>query len=208
MNQHSLRNPKVRSGKRNISDIVRQTERAEERLLNDPPPAVWSIPDLLDAIERRMNDRSRSELAAELGLPDYEVRHLVRLVRRLHPEVRAKLELQDLSFGHARTLARLNADDQPEMMANLFRFSWSVRQLEAQVRSTITGDPLKEEPDAADFHRFAEAISQRIGHPVKITPEPGSGKGGTLTLRYADLDDLDALLANAFHLSTDDLLDD
>lgn len=158
----------------------------------------------LNAIEeaealRRLCDEhglSQEQIAERIGKDRSTVANSLRLLKLPVP-VRAMVEEGKLSMGHARALLAI---DDAGAMTTLARTAHtrglSVRATEALVRAALAGAPKarKPAPKKSPAVRDLEArIMRSLGSPVSVT-EDRRGRGGSIEIRYANLDDLDRLL--------------
>jgi len=111
--------------------------------------------------------------------------------------VKAMLDKGELSAGHARAL--LVSVDPEALAKKVVAEGLSVRQTEALVRAESAPKKGKgaaksgeKKRSDADVRALENDLAKTLGLEVKLTVK---GKGGELTLRYTDLDQLDALLA-------------
>lgn len=133
--------------------------------------------------------RTQEELAQEIGKSRSHIANTLRLLK-LPEAVRRFLEEGRLSAGHARTL--LGADDPEALARSIIERGMSVRDTEAMVqtgklvqrsaKSRIDRDP--------DLVAFEDRLRGAIGLACEIRPR---AKGGTLTIRYTSLDQLDRI---------------
>lgn len=133
--------------------------------------------------------RTQEELSQEIGKSRSHIANTLRLLK-LPETVRRFLEEGKLSAGHARTL--LGADDPEALARSIIERGMSVRDTEAMVqtgklvqrsaRSRVDRDP--------DIVAFEDRLRGAIGLACQIKPK---AKGGTLTIRYTSLDQLDRI---------------
>ncbi|MBU6206941.1 MAG: ParB/RepB/Spo0J family partition protein [Alphaproteobacteria bacterium] len=120
--------------------------------------------------------------------------HIANLLRLLDlpKPVRDAVVDNRLSMGHARAL--LSASDPEILMAEVIARNLSVRDTEALVRSKrVVQRPLLDRSAHRanpDLEALEHHIGALLGLRVKIAHGP---KGGTLTLNYASLDQLDLI---------------
>jgi ParB family chromosome partitioning protein len=137
---------------------------------------------------------THAEAADSLGRSRVAVTNALRLLE-LAPPVQELLREGRLDMGHARALLGLAPLKQIELARLAVARRLSVRQVEHLVAaaSRRPGGATRARVDR-DVARLEEEWSQRLGTTVKIQTgtRPGTGK---LTLHYATLDQLDALLA-------------
>ncbi len=134
-------------------------------------------------------DRTQEELAQEIGKSRSHIANTLRLLK-LPEAVRRYLEEGKLSAGHARTL--LGADDPEAMARSIIERGMSVRDTEAMVQ---TGKLVQRSAKARmdrdpDLVAFEDRLRSAIGLACQITPK---AKGGTLTIRFSSLDQLERI---------------
>ncbi|MEM7023668.1 MAG: ParB/RepB/Spo0J family partition protein [Pseudomonadota bacterium] len=143
---------------------------------------------------RRLIDEfghTQAELAEALGKSRSHIANLLRLLA-LPPSVRTLLDGGALSAGHARAL--LMAKDPAALAKTVVAQGLNVRQTEKLVqadkgRTTRTDRAL---PKDADTRALEQDLSTRTGLKVSLKP---AGKGGSVTITYRTLDQLDELVA-------------
>jgi ParB family chromosome partitioning protein len=105
--------------------------------------------------------------------------------------VRRRLEDGALSAGHARAL--LSAADPAALSAEIIRRGLNVRVTEQLVkRRTAQRRPGSRQARDADTIALERDLTQTLGVRATIVAK---ARGGTLTLHYSSLDQLDRLLA-------------
>jgi ParB family chromosome partitioning protein len=143
---------------------------------------------------RRLIDEfghTQAELASALGKSRSHIANLLRLLG-LPPSVRSLLDEGALSAGHARAL--LMARDAGAMAKTVLDKGLNVRQTERLVQADKRepGRSRRSPHKDADTRALERQLSARIG--LKVTLKP-AGNGGTLTIDYHTLDQLDAVIA-------------
>jgi ParB family chromosome partitioning protein len=119
--------------------------------------------------------------------------HVANLLRLLDlPEfVRQSLLRGDISMGHARAVA--GASDPAALTREIVARGWSVRQAEERARRAKDGRParelvLTERKVDADLAALERQLGDMLGLKVEVAHR---GAGGTVTLHYSSLDQLD-----------------
>ena len=143
---------------------------------------------------RRLIDEfghTQAELASALGKSRSHIANLLRLLA-LPPAVRRLLDAGELSAGHARAL--LMARDAAALARTVLDQGLNVRQTERLVQADKSGSTrarraLAKDPDTRALER---ELSARLGLKVSLKP---AENGGTLSIAYRTLDQLDAVLA-------------
>lgn len=133
---------------------------------------------------------TQEALSSALGKSRSHIANLLRLLG-LPELVRAMLERGDLTAGHARAL--LGAREPVGLAKTVVARGLNVRQTEALVRADRArpaARPAKPSRDA-DTEALERDLASRLGLGVSLRPK---GSGGTLTITYRSLDQLDALL--------------
>lgn len=123
------------------------------------------------------------------------VSNLLRLLD-LAPAVQGLVETGQLDMGHARALLPLPRARQEELAEKIAAQQMTVRDVEAMVARLLQAPQDKTptekaiDPNIADLER---RLSERLGAPAEI--RHGQRGKGQIVLRYASLDELDALLS-------------
>ncbi len=162
----------------------------------------------LNAIEealafQRLSDDfglTQEQVALKVGKERSTVANSLRLLK-LPVSVRAMVEDGRIGMGHARALLGLKSAEEVEQCARAVATEGlSVRATEAMIRKRLK--PPSAKPAAARKSASVRDVENRLtkalGSPV-VLQEGGSGKGGRIEIKYADLDDLDRLLERLLH---------
>ena len=134
---------------------------------------------------------TQDTLALAVGKSRGHISNTMRLMG-LPDRVRDALRTGSISAGHARALIGHRAPE--AILALVLDRGLSVRQTEAiatKLAAGITEGKRAPRLDP-DIQALERDLSQRIGLRVDLHP---SGRGGTVRIRYADLDQLDGLVA-------------
>lgn len=139
---------------------------------------------------------TQAALADIVGKSRSHVTNLLRLLD-LPAGVQAMVEDGSLSMGHARALA--GADDAQALARKVVQQGLSVRALEALLAGKRgRAKPGASSPAAAandpNSDALEEQLAEVLGMPVALQVAPGA-TSGSLTIRFADLDQLDMLCA-------------
>jgi len=135
---------------------------------------------------------SQDDVAQIVGKSRSHVANLVRLLKLSEP-VKALVKSGALSAGHARQL--IGQPNALEMAQDIIKRGLSVRQVEglarkdggAQARDTAAPARAKD----ADTKALEKRLSDSLGLEVDIDHR---GQGGTLHIKYRDLDQLDGII--------------
>ena len=126
-------------------------------------------------------------IAKRLAIADYQVRHCVRVSRRLAPDVMALLENNKISLSLARAVASLPEAEQE----NAARTALAKRISVSRFRAEAFANPDKRL--IADLERLADSYSEQSGFALQIKPDIDNSSSGTWIIRYHSLDDFDEL---------------
>lgn len=142
---------------------------------------------------RQLMDRfghTQDQLSDALGKSRSHIANQTRLLA-LPEEVQDHLREGRLSAGHARVLVPL--DNAAELARKIISGRLSVRQTEALARRGPGGPAAKTRriTKDADTRRLEADLSAATG--LKVSIDHQRGGAGKITLRYADLDGLDAI---------------
>ena len=137
---------------------------------------------------------TQEELGRALGKSRSHIANTMRLLG-LPDEVKAMIADKRLSAGHARAL--VVARDPLTLARNIVRDGLSVRQIEAALRAErLAGEPgaakvAKVKTKDANTAALEKELTELFGLKVAIAAD---GEGGSLTIRYRTLDQLDDIL--------------
>ena len=137
---------------------------------------------------------SQSRLAEIVGKSRSHIANLMRLLE-LPDSVKSLVVDEKLSMGHARAL--INAPNAHELAPLIVKQGLSVREVERLVRKALAGDkPLSGKKQAlmsetdADIQALETHLGDLLGLKVGIQ---SNGQGGTMSIEYANLDQLDLI---------------
>jgi len=142
---------------------------------------------------------SQEALGRIVGKSRSHIANLMRLLDLPQPVQQAVMESR-LSMGHARAL--IGVPDCETLAQQVEQKGLSVRDTEQLVRRARTGnDNASSRPRAAipssgkdaDIAALEQHLADILGLKVEISHGDTAGAGGTLSLRYSNLDQLDML---------------
>lgn len=147
-------------------------------------------------------NHTQEQVAQIVGKSRPYIANLVRLLK-LSPQVQTLVRQGQLSAGHARLL--VGQPNQIDIAQEVIEKGWSVRQLEQDMRDDGARqareikneirrglNPLGPQPTKdADTLALERRMSDVLGLDVSVDHK---GEGGTLHIKYKDLDQLDAVL--------------
>lgn len=140
------------------------------------------------------------DIAKRLGKAHTTVINIVRLLQ-LPDSAREALEKKKITEGHARSILSLKADPprQEELLAQIIRHSWSVRQAEQFVGASKEG-LLKKGLTAAVKHMQTENMETlKLGEKLKTKVSiVRISKGGRLQIAFSDDHELDRIIRQLF----------
>jgi ParB family chromosome partitioning protein len=183
-----------RVGMHEVPVIVRplaDSEALEIALVENLQREDLSALEEAEAYSRLMEEfgRTQGALAEAVGKSRSHVANTLRLLSLPAP-VRHRLDQGELSAGHARAL--LAAADPITLAAEVVRRGLNVRATEKLVqRRSETPQPKRRLRDA-DTAALERELSDRLGLRVTLQSKK---RGGSLTLFYASLDQLDQVLS-------------
>ncbi len=144
-------------------------------------------------------NHTQDEVAQIVGKSRPYVANMVRLLK-LAPQVQTLVRAGKLSAGHARLL--VNQPNQIEIAQEIVEKGLSVREVEADMRADGARQardvrregrgPIKTTGKDADTRALERQLSDALGLEVTVDHKPSGG--GTLHIKYSDLDQLDAVL--------------
>jgi ParB family chromosome partitioning protein len=188
----------------------RRWQAAQQAALHDVPVVVLDVSDAealelaiienvqredLNAIEEASGYQAlidefkyhQEDVAKTVGKSRSHVANTLRLLK-LPETVKARIRAGELSAGHARAL--IGKPDPEALAQEIMERGLNVRQVEnltrgAEKTPARTADPSHK---AADTVALEKRISDALGLSVSIDHR---GEGGTVVIRYRDLDQLD-----------------
>lgn len=209
--------PVASSGRYEIIAGERRWRAAQIAGLPEVPVLIRDIPDdaalamsLIENIQRedlnpleeaagiqRLIDEfkmTHQEAADAVGRSRSAATNLLRLLQLAKP-AQDMLMAGDIEMGHARALLPLSKSEQVRMAALVADRGFSVRETERLVARELNPPIMKsrdKKPDR-DLLRMEEELSDRLAATVKISANRKGG--GSLSIRFGSLDQLDGLLA-------------
>ncbi|WP_420427631.1 ParB/RepB/Spo0J family partition protein [Algiphilus sp.] len=135
-------------------------------------------------------DLTHEKIGQRVGKSRAYVSNFLRLLT-LCEDVGAMVDAGQLSMGHARALAGVDAALQRRFAKDCLSGQWSVRRLERAIARGRNGGstPARREPE---WERLERQLGEHLACPVTLQAD-GSGRG-ELRLRFFSLDELDGLL--------------
>ncbi len=195
-----------KAGLREVPIVVHEAQSKdafEKALVENIQRADLNPIEEAEAYSRLMSEHgyTQEQVAERVGKERSTVANSLRLLK-LPIKVRELVEEGSLSMGHARALLALERPEQIEAMARaVVKGALSVRATEAAVKKQIAGPETPAERDTAPKSTFVRDLEERLtkalGAKVAMA-EDKQGKSGRIEIRYANLDDLDRLLARLF----------
>ena len=136
---------------------------------------------------------THQQAADAVGRSRSAATNLLRLLQLAKP-AQDMLMAGDIEMGHARALLPLSKSEQGRVAALVADKGFSVRETERLVARELNppASASKKKPDR-DLLRLEEELSDRLGAMVKISANRKGG--GSLSIRFGSLDQLDGLLA-------------
>jgi ParB family chromosome partitioning protein len=192
-----------KAGKTTVPAILRQVsdeQAMEMTIVENLQRADLNAMEQARAYDRLGRDfkMTQEQMAQRTGKDRATVSNFLRLLR-LPPEVQAKVESGDLSFGHARTLLAL---DSPEAIlkaaVKITALAMSVRQTETYIQGLLNpekhgkkSEDKTKQPQDPNVRAAQDRLQQALG--LKVHVEDKGGKGRVL-IEYSGLEDFDALM--------------
>ncbi|MCA9337161.1 ParB/RepB/Spo0J family partition protein [Candidatus Saccharibacteria bacterium] len=136
---------------------------------------------------------SYGDIAKRLGKAPTTVNNIVRLLQ-LPDTAKEALRAGKITEGHARAILALKGDEalQAELLSNIQKFGWSVRQAEQFVNSAKKGGQTRTiKKHMATKTENTELLSKKLGSPVTIKR---TAKGGKLEIHFTDDQDLQRII--------------
>jgi ParB family transcriptional regulator, chromosome partitioning protein len=183
------------AGLHEVPTLVREladTDAAAVALVENLQRQDLNAIDEAQGYDRLINQFSLTQEAVSqaIGKSRSHVSNTLRLLN-LPPSVKEALRSGVISAGHARALL---AHTEPETaMRDVVNRHLSVRQTEALTarRATPATSPPASPAPNSDIAAVERQLAEHLGLRVRITFD---GSGGTVQIRYTDLDQLDIIL--------------
>ncbi|UCF89149.1 MAG: ParB/RepB/Spo0J family partition protein [bacterium] len=141
-----------------------------------------------------INKYTQEEVARKVGKDRATVANSLRLLA-LPDFVKTELADDRITAGHARALLPLKDEKSIRtMLARILKRGLSVREVEKAVNGLLSGaregrkSATRSTPESRDLEK---RLTRKLGCRVQIHT---SGKGGRLEIRYASLDELNAVI--------------
>jgi len=130
---------------------------------------------------------TQTELAEAVGQNVKTVNRILRLLK-LPPEIRQRIEQEQLSAKHGELLLGLPGGQQHQMAALAAERGWSVRELERQLARTAKAASKPSRPTGvdADVEREQTLWSERLGAEVKLNYGNSGKVRITITVQSLD----------------------
>lgn len=189
------------AGLEKVPAIVRSSEELEQleiALIENVQRVDLSPLEQALSIERLHEQFSMSygDIAKRLGKASTTVNNIVRLLQ-LPKKAKDALRDNRITEGHARAILALKGNDakQEELLSNIQRFGWSVRQAEQFVTSTKKGAQTQKavKKQMSTTTPTTDKLSKRLKSPVTIKR---TAKGGRLEIHFSDDEDLERILGD------------
>jgi ParB family chromosome partitioning protein len=132
---------------------------------------------------------TQEQLGTAVGKSRSHVANAMRLLQ-LPPSVRIEVQNGRLTAGHARAL--LAHPDPEEAAKQVIARGLNVRQTEALASAKPAEAPRERAPRDVETEALERDLSERLGLAVQIAFD---GKGGAVTIKYRNLEQLDGLMA-------------
>ena len=136
---------------------------------------------------------THEEAAEAVGKSRTAVSNILRLLN-LCEHAQNALETKKIEMGHARAILSLSSIDQTMMCQKIVNQKLSVREVEKEVLAGTTKKTSPKQSKDNDIKRLENELSDRFGNTITINHKE-SGKG-LLSFKYANLDELDKIIAN------------
>ena len=136
---------------------------------------------------------THEEAAEAVGKSRTAVSNILRLLN-LCEHAQKALETKKIEMGHARAILSLSSIDQTMMCQKIVNQKLSVREVEKEVLAGTTKKTSPKQSKDNDIKRLENELSDRFGNTITINHKE-SGKG-LISFKYANLDELDKIIAN------------
>ncbi len=193
------------AGKATIPAIVREVsdeQAMEMTIVENLQRADLNPMEQARAFHRLAMDfnMTQEQMALRTGKDRASIGNFLRLMKLPEP-VQQRVEVGELTFGHARTLLSLETPDQITAAAQkVVALAMSVRQTETYISHLIHPETkptrhekalVAEAKQDANVHEAEIRLQRALGLRVKVEDKKGKGR---VIIEYASLEDFDTLL--------------
>ncbi len=141
-------------------------------------------------------DLTHQDIAKFMGKDRVTVTNTVRLLK-LNQKVQGYIETGKISSGHGRALLQLSDENQIDYAELIIKKNVSVREAEKKIKKMLLKDDTKptqqqQNQERIDYLKMLqEKLNKKLALPVKVEE---SKKGGTVSIRYKNDEELKSLL--------------
>jgi ParB family transcriptional regulator, chromosome partitioning protein len=190
-----------RAGKTTIPAVVREVsdvQAMEMTIVENLQRADLNAMEQAHAYQRLSQEfkLTQEQMAERTGKDRASVANFLRLLK-LPDDVQMHVEAGDLSFGHARALLALPADQISKVAWKVVSLHLSVRSTEKYVQGLLNPEmvakpvQLPERVVDPNVREAEDRLRRSLGLKVTIEDKKGRGK---VIIEYAGVDDFDAIL--------------
>jgi ParB family chromosome partitioning protein len=191
-----------RAGKATIPAVVREVsdvQAMEMTIVENLQRADLNPMEQAQAFQRLSKEfrMTQEQMAERTGKDRASIANFLRLLK-LPEDVQMHVESGELSFGHARALLALPAEQLAKVAWKVVSLHLSVRSTEKYVQGLLNPEmvakpvPLPERVVDPNVREAEDKLRRSLGLKVTIEDKNGRGK---VVIEYAGVDDFDAILA-------------
>jgi ParB family transcriptional regulator, chromosome partitioning protein len=192
-----------RAGNTTVPAIVREVsdvQAMEMTIVENLQRADLNPMEQAHAYERLSKEfkLTQEQMAERTGKDRASVANFLRLLK-LPDDVQMHVEGGDLTFGHARALLALPADQISKVAWKVLHLNLSVRSTEKYVQGLLNPEMVAKPVNVPEqrvvdpnVREAEDRLRRSLGLKVKIEDKKGRGK---VIIEYAGVDDFDAILA-------------
>lgn len=130
---------------------------------------------------------SNRQIQKATKIPDYQIRHYLRVHQKLTPEVMKLFRTGKISFSLARAIASLAPAKQEKTARDAIAKRMSVNKLRQKMKGN------SDRQLTAELERLSDQYSALSGLDITIKADTNNPKAGTWAIRYTDLDMFDVI---------------
>lgn len=154
-----------------------------QRVDLNPLEVAYALRDLAEKL-----NLTQEELADRVSKKRSTVANYLRLLH-LQPKIQEYISSGKLTMGHAKAILSMPLDKQLPFAEAMIVESWTVRESEKMAKNSFT----KNKKSSQDL--FLKQIKKKLEHVFGTEVDISiKGKGGEISIKYHNLDDLDRLL--------------
>ncbi len=130
---------------------------------------------------------SNRQIHKATRIPDYQIRHYLRVYQKLTPDVMKLFRTGKISFSLTRAIASLTPSKQERAARDAIAKRMSVNEFRQKMKGN------NDRQLTAELERLSDRYSALSGLDISIRADKHNPKAGVWVIRYTDLDMFDVI---------------